>query len=737
MKRLRVLTVSDVSALALEGGAERVLWEATRRLAARGHAVRILSRAPAGVAPRRVRREAVDIVEFASSRRSLLGFLRSAILEARRVAAPLLAEADVLHLHQPLAGYGVLTSPLGRRRPSIYTFHSPAPLEYRSRRRMTAHHLGGVTGLAGMLTLWSIERACLRRATLIHVLSDFSASLLWKLYRVPAERIVKIPGGADLTRFRPAPDRRRVRAELGLPLDRPLLLTVRNLETRMGLDTLLTAMAVVARRWPEVQLLLGGSGSLREPLEAQARAAGLDKQVRFLGFIPEVDLPRYYQAADAFVLPTRELEGFGLVTAEALACGTPVLGTRVGATPELLEPLDPALVFGGDGPDAMAADILAFLERQRQDPAAALALREACARHAQTRYGWDQVVAGLERTLTGLVERGMEPAVGEPCEACGTPMRDSRLLYVGHRYRRCPRCAARRVAALPSADELLREYEVRYPRRFPPTHIETERRAMMHSLLDRADRQATPGRLLDVGCGGGHFMTDAAERGWRPVGSDLSRGACVTARQTTGAPVVQAEADALPFRTGAFDAVTLVNVLDHTTRPLAVVREAARVLRPGGLLVVRVPNGAFHARWAGVLGRLGPGVRWRGWDAYPILHVFAFGPRALRRLVERADFDVVDVLNSALASPRSSRVHAPAGGPGQAAGPRPGPRPGRGPGRGPATRPGPPAVAGLAAIAVRLLTRSGAAVVSGISRGKWLIGPSIEIYARRRDGAAR
>src|SRR2546426_3083414 len=206
---------------------------------------------------------------------------------------------------------------------------------------------------------------------------------------------------------------------------------------------------------------------------------------------------------------------------------------------------------------------------------------------------------------------------------------------------------------------------------------------MMHSLLDRADRQATPGRLLDVGCGGGHFMTDAAERGRRPVGSDLSRGACVTARQTTGAPVVQAEADALPFRTGAFDAVTLINVLDHTTRPLAVVREAARVLRPGGLLVVRVPNGAFHARWAGVLGRLGPGVRWRGWDAYPILHVFAFGPRALRRLVERADFDVVDVLNSALASP------------------------------------GPPAVAGFAAIAVRLLARAGAGVVSGISRGKW------------------
>src|SRR5207249_11624167 len=60
----------------------------------------------------------------------------------------------------------------------------------------------------------------------------------------------------------------------------------------------------------------------------------------FLGFIPDETLPSYYHAADVFVLPTRELEGFGLVTVEALACGTPVLGTPVGATPEVLSGLE-------------------------------------------------------------------------------------------------------------------------------------------------------------------------------------------------------------------------------------------------------------------------------------------------------------------------------------------------------------------------------------------------------------
>src|SRR5205814_7616551 len=133
---------------------------------------------------------------------------------------------------------------------------------------------------------------------------------------------------------------------------------------------------------PDVQLLLGGAGSLREPLEAQARASGLDKHVSFLGFVPEVELPAFYQAADVFVLPTRELEGFGLVTVEALACGTPVLGTRVGATPEILAPLSPSLIFRGLAPETLADDLTGLLERLT-DPADAARLRAECRRHAE------------------------------------------------------------------------------------------------------------------------------------------------------------------------------------------------------------------------------------------------------------------------------------------------------------------------------------------------------------------
>jgi glycosyltransferase involved in cell wall biosynthesis/SAM-dependent methyltransferase len=645
----------------------------------------------------------VEIVEFASARHSTVGFLRSTVLGARRAVADLLAArgADVLNVYQPLSGYGVLASAAGRRLPALYSFMSPAPLEYRSRRRMTAHHRVGAAGLAGLTALWMAERACLQRAARVQVHSDFSTSLLWKLYRIPAERIVKIGGGVDVDHFRPAPDRRGVRAALGLPLDRPIVLTVRNLEARMGLDTLLEAMVRLARRVPDVLLLIGGSGSRRSALEALARALGLDKHVTFLGFVPEADLPSHYQAADVFVLPTRELEGFGLVTAEALACGTPVLGTRVGATPELLEPLDAGLVFHDATAEAMAADLGALLARLVSDPPGAEDLRVACRRHAEAIFGWEHVVDDLEATLMDVAADGApRPADLGPCEACRAALRPCRLLYGGRHYARCARCGARRVAVLPTEGQTRHEYQVGYTRRFPPGRIHPARQQVLASIVARASRLTPPGRLLDVGCGGGSFMTAARAEGWRPVGTDLSLAACIAARETAAAPAVGADADALPFRAAALDAVALVNVLDHTRRPGAVVGEAARVLRPGGLLIVRVPNGAFHRLWAQALGSLGPLVRWRGWDTYPILHLFAFGPTALRRLVERGGFEVLAILNSGLASP--------APGPARTS----------------------PAAAGRRLL--RAVTAAAAGAAHAVSGRRWVVGPSIELYARRR-----
>ena len=693
MSALRILMVSDVSPLAGGGGGERVLWEHARGLARRGHAVTVLGRAPQGASGGAHERDGVRVVLFGAGRHTTLGFFRAAVFAARRAARELLdgASFDVLNVYQPLAGYGVLGLAAARRLPVLYTFLSPAPLEYRSRERMSRHHLGGVAGRVGATGLWAIERACLRRAARIQVLSDYSAHQLWQLYGIAAERLVKIPGGADLQRFRPADDRALVRARLGLPKEAPLLLTVRNLEARVGVDTLLRAMPRVLSRHADAQLLVAGAGSMRAELEALAMSLGIASQVRFLGFVPDGDLPLYYQAADCFVLPTRELEGFGLVTAEALACGTPVLGTPVGATPELLDPLDPSLVFEAATSEAIAERVVTFFERADRDPGAIERLRHAARAHAERHYDWARAVSSLEVALRRLAASAATPPAAAACEACGAPLGAPRFVYRGLRYRHCAACGTRALAAMPSDGDLRLRYETAYPRTFAPARIGASRREMLGGVLTHARRHGVPGRLLDVGCGGGHFLTAARADGWRGVGSDLSHAACVTAR-AAGAPVAQADATALPFGDGALDAVTLVNVLDHTRAARRTLQEAARVLRPGGLLVLRVPNGPVHASAARLLARLGPLARLRGLDSFPILHVFGFGRRALMRLVSGAGFDVVDVINSGLAGVPDGRA-------GRA----------------------------LGAVVERV-----SAAAAAVSRGRWLLGPSLEVYARRR-----
>ena len=707
--------VSDVSPSHPLGGGERMLWEQARRLAARGHDVRVVSRAdPDATAPVSVERERVRIHHFLADRRSTTRFIKSSIYGARRVVSEVLARepADVLHVHQPLAGYGALTSRAGALLPSLYSFYSPAPLEYRSRRGMTARHRAGFVGATGTAMLWAIERACLRRAGLVHVLSDFSADQLWKLYAVPRERIVRIRGAAATDRFKPAPDRGAIRSELGLSADRAILLTVRNLEARMGLDNLLAAMAVLKVRCPSALLLIGGAGSLRSALEAQSQAHGLSEHVKFLGFVPDAELPCYYQAADVFVLPTRELEGFGLVTVEALACGTPVLGTPVGATPEILRALCPTLVFRGTTPEMMAEDLERFLGDKERDPAGYARLREASREHVERHYTWERATDELERTLHRVADAGRngKPAsrattheVGaETCPGCGGPTRPSGLVYRGVRYRRCPTCRSSLSMELPTAVELQHTYETEYPLLFAPEQVTSGRTRLFGSLLDRLAalghaRDERP-RLIDVGCGGGHLAALARGRRWLALSTDIAHQACAVAGRGGETPAIQADGALLPFRGATVDMVTLVNVVDQAHEPLTILREAHRVLVAGGLLALRVPNARFHRPWARLLIALGPLVRSRGWDTYPVVHHFAFTPSGLRHLVERAGFRVLELSNSAPASQEPVAKHAAAD-----MLPR----------------------WGHATIAV------GAATLAELLRDRWLVGPSLELYARK------
>jgi len=114
----------------------------------------------------------------------------------------------------------------------------------------------------------------------------------------------------------------------------------------------------------------------------------LQDNVKFLGFIKEQDLVKYYQAADLFVLPTLAYEGFGLVTLEALACGTPVLGTPAGATPEILNKINKSYILDSNEPEAISQGIINFI--RQKDKLENLNINQQLRQFVEANYSWQK-----------------------------------------------------------------------------------------------------------------------------------------------------------------------------------------------------------------------------------------------------------------------------------------------------------------------------------------------------------
>jgi 2-polyprenyl-3-methyl-5-hydroxy-6-metoxy-1,4-benzoquinol methylase len=150
-------------------------------------------------------------------------------------------------------------------------------------------------------------------------------------------------------------------------------------------------------------------------------------------------------------------------------------------------------------------------------------------------------------------------------------------------------------------------------------------RRRYEALLARLARYRTAGRFLDVGCGGGFLVEAARDLGWQAEGTEVSRAAADFGRGRGVTIHVGVLSDArLPA--GAFDAVTMMEVIEHVPDPVALLRECADLLRPGGALLLTTPN------WASLSRRV-LGARWSpvGRD-----HVVYFTPRHLRRALAAA-----------------------------------------------------------------------------------------------------
>jgi len=219
-------------------------------------------------------------------------------------------------------------------------------------------------------------------------------------------------------------------------------------------------------------------------------------------------------------------------------------------------------------------------------------------------------------------------------------VRDRRWVKDGYEIVECPDCGVLFRAELPSAEGLLEIYGSAYfSASAGETHgqgyadylgEEANHRANAKSRLGLLARHATRGRLLDVGCAAGFFLHEATRMGWDVEGVEVADGMVAHARGL-GLTVHEAPFDDVELESEGFEVVTMWDYIEHSADPAGDLRHAARLLRPGGVLVLSTGDARS------IIARLS-GRRWH--LLTPRHHNFFFGPRSLQRAFDNAGVSV-------------------------------------------------------------------------------------------------
>ena len=221
-----------------------------------------------------------------------------------------------------------------------------------------------------------IQRAAAQAAGLITVcqaLKDVLVDL-----GVPAERVTVLRNGVDLKMFRPAQDRAALRRALNIT--GTTLLSVGNLIESKGHDVVIRALTDL----PDARLLIIGAGEGGDDFRAIAQSVGVADRVTFVGTVKHDVLRDYYGAVDVLVLASRR-EGWANVLLEAMACGTPVVASNVGGTPEVVAVPEAGVLMPERTPVALAGAVKTLLERYPD--------RAATRRYAE-QFSWDATTQG-------------------------------------------------------------------------------------------------------------------------------------------------------------------------------------------------------------------------------------------------------------------------------------------------------------------------------------------------------
>jgi phosphatidylinositol alpha-1,6-mannosyltransferase len=243
-------------------------------------------------------------------------------------------------------------------------------------------------------------KALLRSAAAVVANSNWTREQAQKVLRELgldplAENVKVVPLGTDPEQFRPGIDPKDVRARYRLNGGR-WALTVARLEPFKGIDTALRAVARVRKEGIDLHYAVVGAGKKREAYHRLARSLHIADAVRFVGPVPDADLPALYNAAEVYLGVSRtdkrvHVEGFGIALAEAAACGLPVIAGQSGGLAEAVQDGETGLVVDPDD----AESVVTALGRVLADQLFARRLGQAGRKAVETYYNWDRVIRDL------------------------------------------------------------------------------------------------------------------------------------------------------------------------------------------------------------------------------------------------------------------------------------------------------------------------------------------------------
>ena len=359
MRALRILHTE--SSLGWGGQEIRVLTEA-RAVARRGHEV-VIAAPPEACIFAEAPGYGVEIVALPIARKGLTGLAAMRRLLAGR-------PFDVVNTHSSTDSWlAALAGALTGAAPALVrTRHISSPVPRNA------------------ATRWLYGRA----ARIVTTGEKLRAQVIEET-GAEAARVVSIPTGIDLERFRPG-SRDSARRALGLPADATLVGIVATLRSWKGHRHLLEAIALLAR--PEVLLAVVGDGPMREALERQAAELGIAERVRFAG--NQKDVVAWLQCLDLFCLPSYANEGVPQALAQAMACALPVVTTPVGSIEELVSDGRTGVLVPPSDPAALARAIGALLD----DAPRRRALGAAALEHARAHLGEDAMTDAMIRVFS-------------------------------------------------------------------------------------------------------------------------------------------------------------------------------------------------------------------------------------------------------------------------------------------------------------------------------------------------